>query len=143
MTGKELAGRVLEGESPREILRRIARTNPPQPPMSEVDFDVEAEEEYDRPEGHFTEPEDVEWVRDQIEAGNEWGWCSAHVIATWTDPLTYRTYQGDQYLGGCSYRSKQDFMEPGGYYDDMKEEAYQDLLRNIEDTWEPPEDDEE
>jgi len=39
--------------------------------------------------------------------------------------------EASDYLGCCSYRSKEDFMEPDGYYDDMKVEAYNSLCKEL------------
>jgi hypothetical protein len=48
-----------------------------------------------------------------IESGNEWAWCTAHVRVTYKGILT-----ADDYLGACSYPSEDDFRD-GGYFDDM------------------------
>jgi hypothetical protein len=137
---RQLAQRILEGENPRDVFAHIRRTSKPVPPMDQVDFDLEAEWEQDDPARHFEFPEDIEFVQQQIEDDNVWGWCATHVIAKWTDPETDEDYEGDDWLGGCSYHSREDFMQPGGYYDDMKAEAYRLLLADIERRWKPPED---
>lgn len=54
-----------------------------------------------------------QWIRDQLDRGNDWAWCTAHVRVTYKDILV-----ADEYLGGCSYESANDFKK-GGYYDDM------------------------
>jgi hypothetical protein len=110
--------------------------------MEAVTFDLEAEWEQDDPADHFEFPEDLEVVRQQIADDNVWGWCSTHVVAKWTDPDTDEDYTGDDWLGGCSYQSRADFMQPGGYYDDMKADAYRGLLADIVRRWKPPEDEE-
>lgn len=119
-----------EAESPKKFFRqrRTATNRIPQP--HEVEYELEADWEEDSPEGHFEDPDDIAFVRQQIENGNVWGWCSTHVIAKWTD-AEGNEYHGDAYLGGCSYRNRRDFMEPGGYYDDMKQEAYDDLAKQL------------
>lgn len=61
---------------------------------------------------------DLEW--------NEWAWCSAHVRAS------YGGFHGDAYLACCSYESAEAFKTPGGYYEDMVEEALEDLAQAIE-----------
>lgn len=61
-----------------------------------------------------------DWVREQLEAGNEWAWCVVKVSATLGD------FEGIDYLGVCSYESEQDFKD-SGYYDDMKAEALASL----------------
>jgi hypothetical protein len=78
------------------------------------------------------DPEVVEWIEDQLEEGNEWAWCMVDVVARWTNPLTDQEYEGHDYLGGCSYESEESFKQPGGYYPDMKERAYEELIKQIE-----------
>jgi len=58
----------------------------------------------------------------QLESGNQWAWCSVEVYAV------YRGLRGDSdYLGCCSYPSEASFREPGGYFDDMKAQAIENL----------------
>ncbi len=102
-------------------------------PTEEVEFDIRIQPEYDAPEDQFTEDDQIQWVRDQMEMGNEWGWCSVEVRASWTDQESGRTFTGSDYLGGCSYESEEDF-KVGGYYEQMQEEAYDELLLNAEDS---------
>lgn len=68
-----------------------------------------------------------------LEGGNEWAWCVAHVKAIWTAP-SGRRYEGDVYLGGCSYDSEEDFVGPSGgdYFADLKAEAIDSLNAKIE-----------
>ena len=142
MTAEQVAACVLEGRSPKEMIALLKRKYPPKPSKDDVDFTLYWDPESDAPEGNFDNPEDVEWIRQQLEAGNEWAWCQVQVKATWTDPETDEEYEGSDYLGGCSYESEESFKQPGGYYDDMKDSAYEELLGDIERRWEPPEDEE-
>lgn len=64
-----------------------------------------------------TDKQNEQWIRDQLASGNEWAWCTAHVVAT------FKGIVGEDYLGCCSYLSEQDFCTPGGYFDDMVREA--------------------
>ena len=100
------------------------------PKMNEVNFELYAEWEQDDPKGHFCNEEDVEFVREQIRHGNVWGWCSVEVKAKFTTEDGEEVEASD-YLGGCSYRSRRDFMEPGGYYDDMKNVSYAELCEKL------------
>lgn len=61
-----------------------------------------------------------------LNDGNEWAWCTVRVSCIWLD------FAGEDYLGCCSYQSQEDFETPGGYYDDMKEQAFQALIQQIE-----------
>ncbi len=84
------------------------------------------------------EPEDMspseqalEWVNEQLEAGNEWAWFCAKVTAR--VEIGGETFEGHDYLGGCSYESRAAFEinEPGHYYHDMRHAALLDLRDNI------------
>ena len=130
MNAAQLVAALLDGEDPKEFFRS-AMPRSRLPRIKDVTFELEAEWEQDDPSGHFDDREDVEFVRQQIRDGNVWGWCSTHVIAKWTAP-DGQEVQGDDYLGGCSYLSREDFMAPGGYYDDMKSEAYDRLCAKLE-----------
>lgn len=65
------------------------------------------------------------WIYRQLDAGNEWAWCTVVVEAHW-EGLT-----GTDCLGGCSYRSEKDFRK-GGYYEDMKAVALADLQAQVD-----------
>lgn len=58
-----------------------------------------------------------QWIRDQLEKGNEWAWCMVTVR------VSFCGLEEDEHLGGCSYESGAKFREPGGYYDDMIDEC--------------------
>lgn len=132
MTAQLLVDRLLnEAESPKKILRQLRASAKRIPGQDEVEYDLIAEPEDDDPRGHFDDPADVAFVREQINQGNIWGWCQVTVIAQWTDN-DGNVHQGRDYLGGCSYLSRRDFMAPGGYYDDMKAEAYERLVGELE-----------
>jgi hypothetical protein len=60
-----------------------------------------------------TDAANVAYVREQLEAGNDWAWCDVTVT------LHYRGMQASDSLCQCSYKSRADFEAPGGYYDDM------------------------
>jgi hypothetical protein len=77
-----------------------------------------------------TDAETEQWIRDQLESGNDWAWCTVKVTATYPG----LPFKGVDYLGGCSYTSEESFKTPGGYWQDMKDTATADLLRQIEDV---------
>lgn len=62
----------------------------------------------------------------QLHAGNEWAWCCIKVTAT------YGYFEGTDFLGGCSYKSKADFIESDDYYADMVDRAFNELVARIE-----------
>lgn len=82
-------------------------------------------------EDSFEDPRDQKFAKDGLANGNRWAWCSTRVrvICKATD------IEASDFLAGCSYHSREDFMRPGGYYDDMvsecidKVEAEKDRLR--------------
>lgn len=71
-----------------------------------------------------------DWIRSELDAGNEWAWCVAKVTAEYEAP-NGQTFRGVAHLGGCSYKNEADFKHPEGYYLQMQEEALDDLNRSI------------
>ena len=68
-----------------------------------------------------------EEVRDRLYKGDVWAWCSVRVHAS------LGGFTGSSsWLGCCNYHSEADFRQPGGYYDDLKQEAIEDLKEKIE-----------
>lgn len=59
-----------------------------------------------------------------LGCGNLWAWCAVEVRATW------KGFTGKDFLGCCSYKDQKDF-EAGGYYDDMKSQALDDLCSYV------------
>jgi hypothetical protein len=99
---------------------------------ADVTFTVECEPEDIPVEGNALASGDDEadreaeqWVYDQLDAGNEWAWCTVKVTARWGD------FEGVDYLGCCSYRSEEDFAAGDGYLPQMKQEALADLNRRL------------
>src|SRR5512146_22880 len=64
------------------------------------------------------------WVRSELARGNEWAWCTVQVRVHYMERLFMGT---STFLGCCSYRSEADFRQPGGYFDDLLQEALADL----------------
>lgn len=100
--------------------------------LKNAEFTIECEPE-DMPvrgnamaSGNDAEDKEAEdWIIDQLNSGNEWAWCSVKATAKWGD------IEGVDYLGGCSYKSKRDFIENSSYYEDMRDEAMDDLKRQL------------
>ena len=61
----------------------------------------------------------------RLDDGDVWAWASVCVKATWGG------FTGTDYLGGCSYKDEADFTAPGGYYEDMKAAALDDLNAKV------------
>jgi hypothetical protein len=96
----------------------------------DVDFEIEVEPEHIPVEGNAsaidpeTDDEIAEEIYAQLDRGNVWAWCTVHVIASW------KNFQGDDYLGGCSYKSEAEFKRDA-YYADMKKVALDDLNEKV------------
>jgi hypothetical protein len=97
-----------------------------------VEYDIECYPEEAPVEGNCsaidaeTDRAQEEWIREQLEGGNEWAWCRVRVVARRGD------HEGDDHLGCCSYRSEQDFVNNSGYYEDMRREALSRLRETVE-----------
>lgn len=65
----------------------------------------------------------------RLDQGDVWAWASVRVVARLNVAGT--TFEGDDYLGACSYADEADFAKPGGYWDDMKDAAYADLRASL------------
>lgn len=97
--------------------------------LPEIEFEIRIRPEDDGPEGYFASGDDDEdaetcqKIREDLQH-NEWAWCSVEVRATWNG------LSGADYLGGCSYSSEADFRV-GGYFEDMKSQALEDLLVKV------------
>jgi len=66
-----------------------------------------------------------QWIRDQLEAGNEWAWCCVTVTVSWEG------FEASDHLGGCSYQSEENFRQVDGYFDDMVTAALETLNHQI------------
>ena len=103
----------------------------------QVTYTLTIEDETDvTPEESFAteEPEldraECERIHQDVARGNTWAWCMVTVTAEVT--IDGETFKGRATLGGCSYYSEADFREPGGYFDDMCVEAFNDLAASLE-----------
>ena len=93
----------------------------------EVTFTVEPQEEHVAPKDMLAsgddelDKKDCEEILRRLRQGDVWAWCSVKVTAHW------HGFDGSDHLGCCSYEDKKDFCQPGGYFDDMKERALDEL----------------
>jgi len=116
-----------EREEPMQRFRELTE--------KDVVFSVEAEPEHIPIEGNAmasgddaADQECYDWIHAELDRGNEWAWCSVKVTAA------FGNFEGTAYLGACSYKSEADFREPGGYFDDLKTEALDDLNQQWRDA---------
>lgn len=97
-----------------------------------INLDVAPEDT--SPEGQFCEDDDVKFAR---EGG--WHWFQARIQVIYRDDdnpkhwvVPRRLVLGENYLGGCSYHSLEDFIAPGsGYFRDMVHEAVREAKEKI------------
>lgn len=93
--------------------------------VSDVEISVTTEEEWDRPDQHFDDPELVAKVRELYEEGNDWAWCTVKVQLEWMGLTT------EAYLGACSYENEEEFKKDE-YYHQMVREALDDLNKQVQ-----------
>lgn len=90
---------------------------------------VECLDENTRIEGNasaidpVTDREIVESIRQQLADGNPWAWCTVRVTVKWRD------YEASDYLGCCSYESREAFMQDAGA--DMVRVCCTDLVAQL------------
>lgn len=82
------------------------------------DCDVDVDDDLDK--------RAAKWVRKQLDKGNEWAWCDVEVR------LLFHGLEAIDYLGACSYKSKQDFITNSGNYDDMVDTCLDEINRKAE-----------
>lgn len=94
---------------------------------------VEAEEELDSLSHAAKEcaPDFEEAVKSALKKSRKWGWCCVKVSVNLRNgPVSI---EGTAYLGHCSYESRTDFIDNSGYYDQMVDDAIEDLAKNLKD----------
>lgn len=104
------------------------------PTIDEVNFSITAEQDDIPVRGNAVVSGDEEVdkkiedeIIERLENGDVWAWASVQVTAE------FKGITGNAYLGACSYKSEKDFVEAGDYYIDMKREAYDNLISELED----------
>ncbi len=99
----------------------------------DVSFSLRLEEEHISPEQHFIEEcknydddtvEMIKGIKKRLSRGDLWAWCVVIVEAEWNGMT------GSTSLGCCSYDNEKDFKDDG-CFDDMCEEALDELNRNL------------
>lgn len=97
------------------------------------DYEVTVEPEQEPIDGHFAtgskaeDDEQEQWIRDQLNAGNEYAWCCVLVTATESNPRPgFKARVGHNSLGCCSYLGRKALMDM--VWRDMKPEARSEAL---------------
>ena len=102
------------------------------PTIEQVNFEIQCLPEDMPIRGNAIASGDDEYdkeVEDKLIAEsewNEWAWCMVKITAK------YKGAKGTDYLGGCSYKNEKDFIQNSGYFEDMKQNAYAELLTELE-----------
>lgn len=101
------------------------------PKITQVEFILRAEQDDVPVRGNAMASGDDEADRKcedeiirQLDNGNVWAWASVSVEAR------YKGMTGIDYLGCCSYKDEADFKKDM-YYQDMKKQAYADLISQM------------
>ena len=71
--------------------------------------------------------ESVESVKKK--ASGRWGWCSVKVTGVLIDD---HSFNGVEYLGCCSYQTKECFTTEGDYYEDMCKQIVADVQKQLD-----------
>lgn len=97
----------------------------------DVEFIIECQEEFVPVQGNAmvsgddaVDKEVEDKIINDFNSGNLWAWCTVRVAAKWKE------FEGDDYLGCCSYNSEEEFKSDG-YFKDMKQNALDELNKNI------------
>jgi len=65
----------------------------------------------------------------RLEQGDIWAWAAVTVTVSWGP------FSASDHLGCCSYADEEDFRQPNGYFDDMIDEALDELNRIVFDAY--------
>lgn len=63
-------------------------------------------------------------IIERLDNGDTWAWCTVCVVAEAGGA------EGRAYLGACSYKDEAGFRA-GGYYEQMQDEAKEDLMEQL------------
>lgn len=99
------------------------------PSIDQVEFSIDAEADFTQVRGNAlvsgNDAEDKKCednILRKLRNGNVWAWALVKVTAS------YKGLEAIDYLGCCSYKDEKDFIENSGYYEDMKQTTYNELI---------------
>ena len=102
----------------------------------EVSVCIQAEPELIPVEGNASASGDDAFDREvehnilcRVQQGDVWAWGAVTVTVTWGP------FSASDHLGCCSYVDEDDFRQPGGYFDDMVDQALEELNRTVLDAY--------
>jgi len=103
----------------------------------EIAISLRAEPEFVSVEGNAMASGDDAFDREveqdifhRLAQGDAWAWAMVTVTVSWGP------FSASDHLGCCSYANEEDFRQPGGYFDDMVDEALEELNRIVRDAYE-------
>lgn len=70
------------------------------------------------------------WVAAQLNAGNDWAWCFVEVRLE--VEIEGTVLSESDYLGACSYKGREDFINNSGYYEDMVDTVLSTLTEQLD-----------
>lgn len=76
--------------------------------------------------------EDIDGIRARLDDGDDWAFCTVVVEAFWKPEGMESGFEGAATLGCSSYEDEEDFKQ-GGYFEQMKKEALENLNKNLQD----------
>ena len=103
----------------------------------EIAISLKAEPEFVPVEGNAMASGDDAFDREveqdifqRLAQNDVWAWAMVTVTVSWGP------FSASDHLGCCSYANEEDFRQPGGYFDDMVDEALEELNRIVRDAYE-------
>lgn len=102
------------------------------PTIEQIEFQLIAEYESIPVRGNALTSGDDDYDRKEenriiaaIGRGNVWAWASVELKGT------YKGLTASNYLGCCSYKNEKDFMKDGYYYQDMKQNVFDEIIEQL------------
>lgn len=96
--------------------------------IEEVTFSLDAEQDHAPVRGNAmasgddaVDKEVEDAIIARLDRGDIWAWADVTVTAR------YHHWKGEAYLGGCCYDDAKDFIANSGYYEQMQQDALDDL----------------
>lgn len=103
------------------------------PKIEEVEFSLTVEEEDSPVRGNVLASGNEALDRaaenevfERLKRGDIWAWASVCITAEW------KGITADAWIGGCNYKDEIAFKAEGGYYGDMKVDAYDRLIEKLQ-----------
>ena len=102
----------------------------------EVTVRLQAEPEFVQVEGNASasgedafDREVEQGILSRLEQGDVWAWAAVTVTVSWGP------FSASDCLGCCSYADEEDFRQPDGYFDDMVDQAIEELNKTVLDAY--------